>query len=156
SVRGMGVADMVRTSTCLRICLSRSLCRTPKRCSSSTTSRPRSANFTSFEIRRWVPIRISTLTASTFCRISFCCFGERKRLIISMATGKAAKRCLNVSVLEGKDSGGREHRNLLVVADGLEGGAHGDFRLAIAHVSAQQAVHGLGRFHVTLDVIDGG
>src|SRR5579872_6547579 len=41
SVRGMGVADMVSTSTSLRICFSRSLWRTPKRCSSSTMSRPR-------------------------------------------------------------------------------------------------------------------
>src|ERR1035438_6130151 len=42
-VRGMGVADMVRTSTWVRICLMRSLWRTPKRCSSSTTSKPSSA-----------------------------------------------------------------------------------------------------------------
>jgi hypothetical protein len=39
---------------------------------------------------------------------------------------------------------GRQHRNLAVVADRLEGGAHGDFRFAVAHIAAQQAVHGLG------------
>ena len=61
SVRGMGVAVMVSTSTFLRICFRRSLWRTPKRCSSSTISRPRSANLTSFESRRCVPIRMSTL-----------------------------------------------------------------------------------------------
>ena len=41
SVRGIGVADSVSTWTSVRICLSRSLCATPKRCSSSTTTRPR-------------------------------------------------------------------------------------------------------------------
>ena len=71
--------------------------------------------------------------------------------------GKRRKALLeSFVVLEGEDGGGREHRNLLVVADGLERGAHGDFRLAVAHVAAQQAVHGLGRFHVALDVGDGG
>ena len=40
SVRGMGVAVSVNTSTVFLICLMRSLCATPKRCSSSTTSRP--------------------------------------------------------------------------------------------------------------------
>ena len=58
-------------------------------------------------------------------------------------------------VLEGEDRGGREHGDLLVVADGLECRAHGDFRLAVADVAAEQAVHGLGRFHVAHDVGDG-
>ena len=44
SVRGIGVAVSVSTSTLRRICLMRSLWATPKRCSSSTTSRPRSRN----------------------------------------------------------------------------------------------------------------
>ena len=42
SVRGIGVADIVSTSTLVRMCLSCSLCSTPKRCSSSTITRPRS------------------------------------------------------------------------------------------------------------------
>jgi hypothetical protein len=41
----MGVAVIASTSTSVRISLRRSLWRTPKRCSSSSTSRPRSANF---------------------------------------------------------------------------------------------------------------
>ena len=44
SVRGIGVAVSVSTSTFVRISLMRSLCCTPNRCSSSTTSRPRSLN----------------------------------------------------------------------------------------------------------------
>ena len=42
SVRGMGVAESVSTSTARLISLMCSLCATPKRCSSSTMSRPRS------------------------------------------------------------------------------------------------------------------
>ena len=41
-VRGMGVAESVSTSTCSRMFLSCSLCWTPKRCSSSMMTRPRS------------------------------------------------------------------------------------------------------------------
>jgi hypothetical protein len=41
-VRGIGVAVSVSTSTARRSALSRSLCFTPKRCSSSTTRSPRS------------------------------------------------------------------------------------------------------------------
>ena len=44
SVRGIGVADSVSTSTPAFRCLICSLWLTPKRCSSSTTSRPRSLN----------------------------------------------------------------------------------------------------------------
>ena len=57
-------------------------------------------------------------------------------------------------VLEGEDGGGREHGDLLVVADGLERRAHGDFRLAVANVAAEQAIHGLRGFHVAGDVGD--
>src|ERR1019366_5600953 len=143
SVRGIGVADMVSTSTSVRICLMRSLWRTPKRCSSSTTSRPRSANFTSFDSRRCVPIRMSTLPASTLCKISLTCFGVRK-----------LKRCESLLesfvVLECEHGGGREHGDLLVVAEGLESSAHRHFGFAVTHVAAQQSIHGGWRLHVPL------
>ena len=61
SVRGMGVAERVRQSTVVRRCFKRSLAATPKRCSSSTTRRPRSLKTTSLESRRWVPMRMSIL-----------------------------------------------------------------------------------------------
>ena len=44
SVRGIGVADIVSTSTFVASASRRSLCATPKRCSSSMTTRPRSLN----------------------------------------------------------------------------------------------------------------
>ncbi len=58
-------------------------------------------------------------------------------------------------VLEGEDGGGGEHGYLFVVADGFEGGTHGNFGFAVAHIAAEQAVHGLGGFHVVDDVFDG-
>ncbi len=96
-VRGIGVALMATTSTLLLICFRRSLCLTPKRCSSSTITRPRSLNWTSWERRRWVPIAISTLPAAKSATTSFNSLGERKRLSISTRTGNGWKRCLKVS-----------------------------------------------------------
>ena len=97
SVRGIGVAVRVSTSTLWLISLRRSLCATPKRCSSSTTSRPRSSKCTSFESSRCVPMRISTFPSSTAATTFFCSAALRKRLIISIFTGKAAMRRRNVS-----------------------------------------------------------
>ena len=63
--------------------------------------------------------------------------------------GKRGEALLeSFEVLEGEDGGGREHGDLLVVVDGFEGGAHGDFGFAVADVAAEQAVHGLRGFHV--------
>ena len=61
-----------------------------------------------------------------------------------------------LEVLEAKDRGGREDRDLLAILHSLEGGAHGDFGLAVANIAAEEAIHRLGRFHVALDVGDGG
>jgi hypothetical protein len=80
----------------VRICLSRSLWRTPKRCSSSTTSSPRSLNFTSFESRRCVPIRTSTLPLPLFAE--FLLLLRRAEAADHFDLhGKGAKRCLKVS-----------------------------------------------------------
>ena len=74
-----------------------------------------------------------------------------------MLMGNCAKRLLECfEVLEAEDGGGREHRDLLAVLHGLEGGAHGHFGFAVAHVAAEQAIHGRGRFHVVLDGANGG
>ena len=61
SVRGMGVADMVSTSTCARNCLRNSLCSTPKRCSSSTMTSPSCLNFVADCNSRWVPMTMSAV-----------------------------------------------------------------------------------------------
>ena len=48
-------------------------------------------------------------------------------------------------MLEAENCGGGEDGDLLAVLDGLEGGAHGYFGLAVPDVAAEQAVH---RLHV--------
>ena len=96
SVRGIGVADSVRQSTLVLSCFSFSLAATPKRCSSSTISRPRSRKTTSFERMRWVPISTSTPPAVVRASTALISFGVRKREIISTATGNGAKRLRNV------------------------------------------------------------
>src|SRR5437016_2483288 len=63
-VRGMGVAVSVRTSTCVRSCLRRSLWRTPNHCSSSMMTNPKFLNCTSFCSRRCVPITTSSVPAA--------------------------------------------------------------------------------------------
>ena len=85
NVRGIGVADIVSTSTVFRICFSRSLWVTPNRCSSSMTTRPKIG-----ELAR----RCSAADASrSGCRsppraarriASFCSFPVLNRLMDSM------------------------------------------------------------------------
>ena len=91
-VRGMGVADRVRVSTCLARSRSFSLWVTPKRCSSSMTSKPRSWNFRSFCNSLWVPISRSTFPAWVRARMSRTWAGVRNRDSTSMFTGKERKR----------------------------------------------------------------
>ena len=59
-------------------------------------------------------------------------------------------------MLEAEHGGRGEDGDLFAVLHGLEGGAHGDFGLAVADVAAEEAVHRLVGFHVALDVGDGG
>ena len=101
-------------------------------------------------------MRTSILPASVFCRISFCCFAIAEAADHFDGDGEWCEALLeSFEVLEGEDGGGREHGDLLVIADGFEGGAHGDFGLAVADVAAEQAIHGLRGFHVANDVFDG-
>ena len=55
-------------------------------------------------------------------------------------------------VLEGEDGRRGQEGDLLAIHDGLEGRAHSDFRLAVAHVAAEQPIHRRRSFHVGLDV----
>ena len=70
--------------------------------------------------------------------------------------GKAGEAFLQrLLVLEGQHGGRRQKRHLLAVHHGLERGAHGDFRLAVPDVAAEQPIHRRRRLHVALDVGDG-
>ena len=72
SVRGIGVAVSVSTSTSFLNSLIRSLCFTPNLCSSSTTSRPRFLNTMSFWSSRCVPITMSTVPLFMPLSVSCC------------------------------------------------------------------------------------
>ncbi len=60
-----------------------------------------------------------------------------------------------LQVLERQDGRRSEDRHLLAVHHCLERRAHRHFRLAVADVAAEQAVHRRRRLHVALDVGDG-
>ena len=92
-VLGMGVAERVSTSTPLDSSLICSLWLTPKRCSSSTTSRPRFLNFTSLESSLWVPMTRSHLPVARSERVFEVCPPVLKRLSTAIFTGKPKKRC---------------------------------------------------------------
>ena len=75
-----------------------------------------------------------------------------EHLDLQAKRGKALKECL--VVLLGQNGRGAEHHDLAAGVHALKRCAQGDLGLAKAHVAAQQAVHGLGRLHVRLDVGD--
>ena len=58
-------------------------------------------------------------------------------------------------MLAGQDGRGAKDGDLLAVHHRLEGGPDGDLRLSIADVAAKQPVHGRGRLHIRLDLLDG-
>ena len=72
------------------------------------------------------------------------------------AYGKGAEaRAEGAVVLIGEQRRRHEHRDLLLVGDRLECGAHRDFGLAVADVAADQAIHRPRRFHVGLGRVEG-
>ena len=155
SVRGIGVAVSVSTSTSVRICLMRSLCFTPKRCSSSMTTSPRSLNCTSFCSRRCVPMTTSTSPVASCATTSRCSAGVRKRDSISTRTGKRGEPLAEgLEVLLREHGRRHEHRDLLAVLHRLERGAHRDLGLAVADVADDETVHRPRALHVALAVVD--
>ena len=96
SVRGIGVADIDSTSTEVRSRFICSLCSTPKRCSSSTTIRPRSLTRTSGLSSRCVPMTMSTLPSARPAITSRASASVWKRLRPLITTGKPLIRSVNV------------------------------------------------------------
>ncbi len=76
-----------------------------------------------------------------------------EHLNLEAKRGKALKERL--VVLLGQNGRGAEHHDLAAGVHALKRCAQGNLGLAEAHVAAQQAVHGLGRLHVGLNVGDG-
>ena len=156
SVRGIGVADSVRTSTSRFSCFSRSLAATPKRCSSSTTTSPRSLNRTSFESSRWVPITRSTgpVGEARHRRGLGRRRDEARQEPDLEREGREPLRERGV-VLGGEHGRRHEDGHLLAVLDRLERRPQRHLGLAVADVADDQPVHRPGPLHVRLD-LDGG
>ena len=76
-----------------------------------------------------------------------------EHLDLKAKRGKAFEERL--VVLLGQNGRGAEHHDLATGVHALKRRAQGDLGLAKAHVSAQQAVHGLGRLHIGLNIGDG-
>ena len=97
-VRGIGLALRVKTSTPMERALIASLCVTPNRCSSSTTSSPRSLKATFSDSSRCVPMTTSTLPSLQPGEIvSLLSASSTKRLSMVTFTGEPAKRSLKVA-----------------------------------------------------------
>ena len=139
---GSASPTCVSTSTCMRSWLSSSFCLTPKRCSSSMISRPRSLTRTSRESRRGcrsgcrprprrAPLdRLAPLLGA-------CGSGEMRdrERVVGQALGEGPKCCWASIVV------GTSISTWWPSADRLERGAHRDLGLAEADVAADQAVH---------------
>ena len=142
SVRGMGVADSVSTSTSRRSCLSRSFAATPNRCSSSTTTSPRSRNTTSFESSRCVPITRS-IDAVLEARHGPLLLGRADEPRQQPDLDRERREPLRErrEVLRREDRRRDEDRDLLAVLDRLERRSQGDLGLAVADVADDEPVH---------------
>ncbi len=154
TVRGMGVA--VITSTCggsAALSVRAARCSTPKRCCSSTTTSPRSANETVSSSRAWVP---TTMPASPLAIRSS---GSRRWVLVidpvssstpvatsgppePAALGEVTEQGGDrAQVLLGEHLGGREQRRLTARVDDPQHRAERDQGLAGADLALQQAVH---------------
>ena len=76
-----------------------------------------------------------------------------EHLDLEAKRGKALKERL--VVLLGQNGRGAEHHDLAAGVHALKRRAQGNLGLAKTHVATQQAVHGLGRLHIGLNVGDG-
>src|SRR6267378_3831184 len=92
SVRGIGVAVRVRTSTSARSRFSASLWRTPKRCSSSMITSPSAENFMSLASSLCVPMTMSTSPEASCWTIWLASLELLKRDSSAIRTGQSAKR----------------------------------------------------------------
>ena len=96
SVRGIGVAVSVRTSTSARSALSASFWRTPKRCSSSMMTSPSRLKLTSFDSILCVPMTMSIVPSRIPSIALLISFADRNRDSSTTLTGQSAKRSVNV------------------------------------------------------------
>ena len=157
SVRGMGVAESVSTSTCLADILDRLLVRHAEALLLVDNEQAQILELaSSLPSSRCVPTIRSISPVSSFRMISASVPAAcGNALSISQRTGKPSKRRLHGVIMLLREHR-RRHKNgrLLAVGHAFERGAQRHLGLAVPHVAAQQAVHRGRRFHVLLDILD--
>ena len=156
TVRGIGVA--VITSTCggaPALALSAARCSTPKRCCSSTTTRPRSANWTRVLEQRvradhdagLAPGGLARAPARRAAALSEPVSRATRVALVGAAEeaalrrGRRASPMIGAVVLLGEHLGRRQQRGLAAGVDDLEHRAQGDHGLAGADLALEQPVH---------------
>ena len=153
SVRGIGVAESVSTWMLARSSFSRSLCLTPKCCSSSTISRPRSLNSIALPSSACVPMTMSIVPSAMPFLTRASSAEPTRREAWPISIGSPRKRSMKVLVCWRASSVvGTTSADLLAVHGGDEGGAERHLRLAEADVAADQPVHRAAGD----EVVDGG
>ncbi len=151
SVRGIGVADRVRTSTSLRSRFRRSLAATPKRCSSSTTTRPEVAEP---DVLGEEPVgpddEVDRAAGQALDRRLLLPGRDEPRQDPDAEREGGEALPERLVVLGGEDRGRHEDGDLRAVLDRLEGGPDRDLGLAVADVADDQPVHRPAGLHVHL------
>ena len=155
SVRGIGVADSVSTWTSARSSFSRSLWATPKCCSSSTTTRPRSRNLIVLPRSAWVPTTMSTVPSASPALTFFISAAGTKREAWAIFDRQPAEALREGAVMLARQERRRhDDRDLLAGDRRREGGAQRDLGLAEADIAADEPVHRPPDAEVVEDGVD--
>ena len=155
SVRGIGVAESASTSTSSRSERRSSFCATPKRCSSSSTTRPRFFGITSREriaVRPDQDVDLPLLELLEDPLLIRARPEARDHLDADREVAVALAE--RVPVLLGEDRRRAEDERLPAVQRDGEGGPHGDLGLAEADVAADEPIHRPRRLEILLDRLD--
>ncbi len=157
SVRGIGVADIVSTSTWARSVLRYSLCSTPKRCSSSTMISPSCLNRVDGLQQ---PVGADDDVGGAVADLVQRLLGLLRRLepgqLPDVDRELAHPLGERVVVLLGQQRRRHQDGDLLAVLHRLERRPYRDLGLAVADVAADQPVHRDRLLHVGLDLLDRG
>jgi len=141
SVRGMGVAVSVSTSTSARMRLSFSLCATPKRCSSVNDHQAEILEGDVFLQQTVRPMMISSPPAATRARVSYFA-REHKSGHAADTDGAVGEtllkvvKCCSARIVVGTSTA------VCAPAAATRRRAKRHLRLAIAHIAADQPIHG--------------
>ena len=141
-VRGIGVAVSVSTWTLALSSFSRSLCLTPKCCSSSITRRPRDRNLMPPVSSACVPTTMSTSPDASPSLVWLSCLrGDQPRRMGDLDRQIAEAIAEGRVMLARQQRRRHHHRHLLAVHRRHEGGAQRHLGLAESDIAADQPVH---------------